>query len=531
MKSNNKPSLSSNEVITLETPSDLFVTDPEGDEIFWRAWRGFSDKLSNRFRFVYGGDISGSRGSYALGALYDIRRVYQTIDSEFESDPGPGFDLDSVNHRKPVLIAGNRDDNRLRFLTELASQDFLDHFCAPEARQWMGVEAGLLADFDLTEDQYKSLTVAQKRVHVVKWMLAKTMGAATEFEYRRDELARLRGEVISDEQVAQSFIEEMCDDQLLEQLLPENSRLPFVLPEQYRGLALWYIQHSNLYALNQNERILYSHSAYQTGDCPAGVTTKEWVVSSNAERRDNIKDLLARVSAQAGRLTLETHYGRQHSAIISSLPRGPQYPNNRQSQNFYNAYSVPGQEVILPAGVKLNISGHQPVLQIMPMVLRDASNNMAVINADTSNPIPGGQHKPAVIQVNPDASFIIKSADGLQEINSYDPLIGKILDDGMGRALHVSSVNTETGQYHLNCYEKPVGKPFYSITFSVCMDKSAVESLQPIRKNRLKNIAESDNNPNCFKFARLEPAEEQQKGVSDISNFSKVGGGSPGRKV
>lgn len=499
----------------------VFLTDPEGDGCFMQQWKdSLAFSLGSDYRFVYGGDISGSQGSFSLRLLREIYEQYQVAASN--------------NQALPILIAGNRDDNRLRFLTELANEDFLNDFYSPQARWWMGNEAGLLEEFcsQFTLAQYQELSIPQKRAHVAKWMLAKTMGSVKEFEYRRVELAVIRGEDVGsilDEQVAQSFIEEMCDPATLAYFFPEGSAC--VLPPAFQGVARWYIEHSTLYALSEAKDILYSHSAYQTGDCPFGNPVEQWVEDSNTARSSSIANIIMQVIS--GRLNAENDYGRQHPAIISSLPRSEKYPANRQSQNFFNVYGAPGQEVTLPVGIKLNVSGHQPVLQEMPMVLRDALGNLSIINADTVNPLPGGLHLPAYVQINSDASFVIKSADGLREINSSDSLIGQILNDGAGKTLHVTSLNTRTGQYHLSCYEKPEGTPFYAITSIVCMNKDAVKLLQPVKPKRsLSDTGLSSTNSHCLKFSRVRPAMPTVgtvKGVSDVAAARGIPNGS-GRK-
>jgi len=112
--------------------------------------------------FIYGGD--------AIDRGPDGLRVVRTLLEARRQQPS-----------QVVLLAGNRDINKLRLARELKG--------APPARTPAEVRSG-------------------PRPVLLRWILENTMGARGAFEFRRDELARTHDSV-SEEEVVDSFLEDI----------------------------------------------------------------------------------------------------------------------------------------------------------------------------------------------------------------------------------------------------------------------------------------------------------------------------------
>ncbi|HEY0192476.1 MAG TPA: metallophosphoesterase [Kofleriaceae bacterium] len=135
---------------------------------------GTSLRLADGVSFVFGGDSvdRGAHGRRILTMLVEARRAYGD---------------------RVVLLAGNRDINKLRLARELAG--------APPAK----------APVDVS------------RAELLRWIFSETMGAPKAFEYRRAELAA-GGAAADDDAVVDSFVEDVRPG----------------------GLVLAYLQHAQL---------------------------------------------------------------------------------------------------------------------------------------------------------------------------------------------------------------------------------------------------------------------------------------------
>lgn len=112
--------------------------------------------------FVFGGD--------AIDRGPDGRRVVAALLAAKERQP-----------ERVVLLAGNRDINKMRLVRELAG--------APPAR---------------TPEAIK-----RNRPEVLRWIMENTMGARGAFDFRKGELERERGTVVSDEDVVESYLADL----------------------------------------------------------------------------------------------------------------------------------------------------------------------------------------------------------------------------------------------------------------------------------------------------------------------------------
>jgi hypothetical protein len=106
------------------------------------------------------------------------------------------------------LLVGNRDQNKLRFLSELTEQDL--RACIPplppgvtgagkDCREYiidMAVKQGLAPSPDeVSESLIMDMNTKANRL---RWILDCTMGSVGDFEFRRQELALLAGKSVSD---------------------------------------------------------------------------------------------------------------------------------------------------------------------------------------------------------------------------------------------------------------------------------------------------------------------------------------------
>ncbi|MFO0592595.1 MAG: metallophosphoesterase [Polyangiaceae bacterium] len=129
--------------------------------------------LADGASFVFGGDAI-DRGPWS-------RRVVATL-----------LDAKERYGDRVVLLAGNRDINKMRLAREL-----LGH---PPKRTPPEI-------------------VAQGRVALLRWIFQNTMGAKDAFEMRRAELANAGANPVSDEDVVQSFLDDVQPDGALARYL------------------------------------------------------------------------------------------------------------------------------------------------------------------------------------------------------------------------------------------------------------------------------------------------------------------------
>jgi len=165
-----------------------YLTDVEGR---WDKLRSFAEdnpyvslegdllRLADGVTFVFGGDAC-DRGAHArriVSVLLEARQRYGD---------------------RVVLLAGNRDINKLRLARELTG--------APPPRTPTELRSG-------------------PRGPLLRWILAQTMGAKEAFEHRRTELAE-SGAADDEEAIAQSFLEDVAPGGLTRRYL-EAARLGY----------------------------------------------------------------------------------------------------------------------------------------------------------------------------------------------------------------------------------------------------------------------------------------------------------------
>lgn len=293
-----------------------YVTDVEGR---WDKLITFTDGnddvrlaaddtlvLSDGVTLVFGGDVC-DRGPHAqrlVATLLEAKRRYGD---------------------RVVLLAGNRDLNKLRLRRELDGH--------PPARTPSELRAG-------------------PRAPLLRWILAHTMGAKEAFEHRRAELAasagaRVEGHEVHDEAVAESFLDDVAPG----------------------GPMLAYLRACRL-----------AHRAGPTLFVHGGVTSES--LGTVPHRSERLADLDAWVAALdellAGELDLFER-GRSPDTILAyQAPRPGTLWN--QSSVVYGRLadedanpSLPDEAVIralAEAGVRRLVVGHTPSGDC-PAILRD----------------------------------------------------------------------------------------------------------------------------------------------------------------
>ncbi|CAB9523243.1 expressed unknown protein [Seminavis robusta] len=197
-----------------ESPFRLgYVTDVEGNLDYFLRYVEHSKVLTIRQHtplklellsdcyFVFGGDAvdKGPGDIRLVRALVDLKRRYPD---------------------RVVLLVGNRDLNKLRLTAELAQDDMERPIRDIPPPHWDPSAPSLLEFLQekLQQKEQQSTTKTtledlNTRVNRLHYMLQHTLGCPNTFEFRRQELTILtNNDVITDDQVLQSFLDEIKDE-------------------------------------------------------------------------------------------------------------------------------------------------------------------------------------------------------------------------------------------------------------------------------------------------------------------------------
>lgn len=147
------------------------------DDFPYDHWIDFDDPSA---MFVYGGDVGDQGGS----DLYVARQLLSLADRH--------------SHRVH-FIAGNRDINKMRLMSELGGESGL---APPHPGAFWLRGTGLEGD-----PERRNTSLSLDPAERLRWILATTMGSPRAFEHRRWELQQENGHTtnISDEQVVDSY--------------------------------------------------------------------------------------------------------------------------------------------------------------------------------------------------------------------------------------------------------------------------------------------------------------------------------------
>lgn len=285
--------------------------------------------------FVHGGDVP-DRFAGGQRAVAELLRLVHAA---------PG---------RVVLVAGNRDLNKLRLTAEL-SEAGLDHPPPAKTAEWPAWQA-------------KHPDTGSRRAARLKFILNRTMGSPDAFELRRADRA-LAGEDTSDEAVAQSFLTELAPG-------GDFRRLVFA---------------STLLARRGNT--LFAH---------AGLTDENiGFVPDSTERARDADEWVARLDAwyraELARWERDAYAWsgtgpRPGEALIRYAEPDPGQPSNPKSVVYcrnvdaQGKIALPGEQAIrwmLGAGIRRLVIGHTPSGDL-PVILRTPDDAFEVVVADTS---------------------------------------------------------------------------------------------------------------------------------------------------
>ena len=339
-----------------------YVTDVEGNYDYWQTYLSRSKvvfqledgtyDLHPSTYFVFGGDACDK-------GLGDIRFVKGVV---------------ALKNKYPdrvFFILGNRDLNKLRFVSELAdgrTGEGTDIYWDKSAEKFVA-----FCERNGLEEQNK--------VSTLKWMLHCTMGCPTTFETRRSELAILRNREdggregdsdVTDEDVLKSLVDSVdpaADDHFM---------LDFVkLGQIMLVIGDCLFVHGGVTASTLGKIPGGSESSEET---PAYLGVREWAAGLNAWKSSMVSEYGKNPGWK------EDGVKRTFDPLLDySVPAG-----NGNSTVIYNNHLKNGnsaqpdvevEEYFLEEGVRRLFVGHQPVGECVGVVKR---NDLSIFMCDTS---------------------------------------------------------------------------------------------------------------------------------------------------
>lgn len=264
--------------------------------------------------------------------------------------------LASATPERVVLVAGNRDLNKLRLPAELSERGLAN---PPPAKP---------DDWISWLSKHPPAPQDSMRAARLRWIFSRTMGSPDAFELRRSD-RKAAGEDVADEAVAQSFLDELAPAGIFRQL----------------------VQRSCLLARRGNS--LFAH---------AGLTDENiGHVPGEAERARDVDEWIARLDtwyrAELAQWERDA-YGwsgtgpRPGETLIRYAEPDPGKPANPKSVVYcrnvdaQGKIALPGQRAIawmLASGVRRLVIGHTPSGDL-PVILRTPDDAFEVVVADTS---------------------------------------------------------------------------------------------------------------------------------------------------
>lgn len=329
---------------TVSAPPVAFVTDLEGSLAklvdFFARHPAFARGADGRHHlrdghvFIHGGDAP-DRFLGSMAVIEELNRI---------KDEAPD---------RVVLIAGNRDVNKLRLPLELSRAALAhDPLERPEDwKKWLAQDA----------------TRADTPPHRLRWILKRTMGAADAFELRRRELAE-RGRDAGDEAVVESFVAGLAPGGAFSRFLESACLMHRI------GNTLF--THAGLTQENLKH----------VPDAPDAASVDEWVARMNAWYQSQLAEWRAGMAAWPGT------GARPGEALIQYCQPLPQTSVNQSSVVYSRNADAQGKIALPPAavlaalrdeGVHRLVVGHTPSGD-MPVVLRSGDDRFEMVVADTS---------------------------------------------------------------------------------------------------------------------------------------------------
>lgn len=205
----------------VEEAKIAYVTDVEGHWGYFCNWVDHS----NGVRFEIPGDKRQTRGTPEQLELH-LEDGWHFVFGGDSCDKGPGSlrfleTMVRVKDKYPDrvhLLMGNRDINKLRWTAELDEAELhQDRIRKVPAAYWVAAKfrqtywdfltelAAKEEQGDVTDDQ---VLARNSKTNKLMYMLAKDMGSVGEFDFRRQELAHIKGQEVSevtDDEVVKSY--------------------------------------------------------------------------------------------------------------------------------------------------------------------------------------------------------------------------------------------------------------------------------------------------------------------------------------
>lgn len=420
--------------------------------------------------FVFGGDVCDRGDDIAvIKMLTEFKQAYP---------------------ERVFLIAGNRDINKTRFLTELPKS----------ANGELKTSADDVVKPSFSRRSYKDFLEDRldTPVNRLKWILQDTMGAPGAFECRRQELQRItESEDISDEDVYASFRNSIEENGCMREYL-ESAQLALIL-----GDTLFV--HGSINANNINKVPVFSTDNDDLeGHMQLVVSASEWVAELNHWYTQALNHCLANAEADCIH-----NFSRQVSgAALQEYAAGPGSRFKGQGVVVGNMFAGKNS-VLSPVSIEVGrwlvenslhriVLGHQPhgqtpgyVVGTEEGVANDGYNNVEFITGDTlyghhlaygqgdvSTKIRGTDPRGSscaqiYIEINLDARLsqaMVVGTDGndvsyCQELENrsshraeqeYDPFIGRVYtDESDNRYLVRVNSNPAEGIYKVSSKELP----------------------------------------------------------------------------
>jgi hypothetical protein len=245
--------------------------------------------------FVFGGDAGDKRD----GTIRFVKLMVK---------------LKQRYHDRVFLLVGNRDQNKLRFLSELTQQDL--NACIPplppgvtgaakDCLQYLKelavLQGAVKAAEEVSEDVVARMNTMPNRL---RWILDCTMGSVGDFEYRRQEMALLSGRPasdIDDDAVVASFYNSVADEDGFMRQYMQLGQLAVVLD------STLYV-HGGVYGVFDKSKGLQSC----VGLVPSGddllnqsfvENRDDWVLQLNQWMHSQVAAIIASPAFDAGRVT------------------------------------------------------------------------------------------------------------------------------------------------------------------------------------------------------------------------------------
>lgn len=274
-----------------------------------------------------------------------------------------------------VLIAGNRDLNKLRLTAELSAAGLAN---PPPVRA---------DDWSAWLSKHPAGDPAAARL---RWILARTMGAPDGFELRRRELAA-RGEPAADPDVVASYLAELGPAGEFRRLVHRSTLLA------RRGNSVF--AHAGL--TDENIGVV-------PGSPDRARNLEEWIVRLDRWYRDQLALWEREAGSWSGRGPRPGEDLIRYAEPVPGKPANARSVVYCRSVDAQGKIALPGPATIfflLESGVRRLVIGHTPSGEL-PVILRTPDDAFEVVVADTSR--AGEVETPALVSLEgPDLDTVM----------------------------------------------------------------------------------------------------------------------------